>query len=92
VVRYYNSWIENTDQVAEEDAASAEASSHRHLPAISDPVATASRQSLPTADAELSDMNMSTTHSVDDVSKDNDREDDDDDEYEDINDVFCSFM
>jgi len=83
VARYYNSWIENTDQVAEEDAAStvsAEPSSH--LAAASDHVAPASRPSLPTADTDLS-------HSVDDVDKDNEDDDDDDD---DDTDVFRSFM
>jgi len=83
--RYYNSWIENTDQVAEEDAAStvsAEPSSH--LAAASDHVAPASRPSLHTADTELS-------HSVDDVDKDN-QDDDDDDDDDDDTDVFRSFM
>jgi len=92
VARYYNSWIENTDQIAEEDAAStvsAEASGHPHvhphLPAANDNVTTASAQSLPTADAELSD----STHSVDNVDK---YDDDDDDDDEDDSDIFRSFM
>jgi len=81
VDRYYNSWIENTDQVAEDDASSmvsAEASNRPEVePYSSDHVPVdAGRKS---ADGELSDWNVSATPSVDD--------DDDDD-----SDVFPSFM
>jgi len=89
--RYYNSWIENTDQVAEEDgtsAVSADASSHlasagdQHVAAAA--AAAASGQS--TADTELS----TTTHSGDHNDSDNEEEDDGDDDEDDI-DVFRSF-
>ena len=89
--RYYNSWIENTDQVAEEDgtsAVSADASSHlasagdQHVAAAA--AAAASGQS--TADTELS----TTTHSSDHNDSDNEEEDDGDDDEDDI-DVFRSF-
>ena len=89
--RYYNSWIENTDQVAEQDgtsAVSADASSHlasagdQHVAAAA--AAAASGQS--TADTELS----TTTHSGDHNDSDNEEEDDGDDDEDDI-DVFRSF-
>ena len=91
--RYYNSWIENTDQVAEEDgtsAVSADASSHlasagdQHVAAAAAAAAAASGQS--TADTELS----TTTHSGDHNDSDNEEEDDGDDDEDDI-DVFRSF-
>ena len=88
MARYYNSWIENTDQVAEEeDASTVSAEASSHPAAISDHVpAAASRQSLPPADTELS----TTSHSVD--NDDEDSGDDDDNDDEDDNDVFRSFM
>jgi len=84
VARYYNSWIENTDQEAEEDTPSvmsAEASSHPEPQSSAAGDHEASRQSRPSVDKELSEWNVSTTDSVDEV-------DDDDDDI----DVFCSFM
>jgi len=86
--RYYNSWIENTDQVAEEDgtsAVSADASSH--LASAGDQhVAAAAASGQSTADTELS----TTTHSGDHNDSDNEEEDDGDDDEDDI-DVFRSF-
>ena len=87
--RYYNSWIENTDQVAEEDgtsAVSADASSHLASAGDQHVAAAAAASGQSTADTELS----TTTHSGDHNDSDNEEEDDGDDDEDDI-DVFRSF-
>jgi len=86
--RYYNSWIENTDQLAEDDTSSAlsEPSSRQEVR----PQSPASSDHVPADDArKAADDELSTTHSADDSDA---ADDDDDEDEDDDSDVFRSFM
>ena len=91
--RYYNSWIENTDQAVDDDVSttvSAGRSEPSNQPEVQSPLSATGDDHPPvnaddrSAGNELSDWNMSTTPSDDD--------DDDDDDEDDDDDVFRSFM
>jgi len=100
VDRYYNSWIEDTDQVVEEDSSStmsasrSRASSRPQVPP--DLSAAGDREVVDpgrrSADNELSEWNVSTSQNVADDSGDDEDENDDDVDDDDDNDVFRSFM
>jgi len=96
VDRYYNSWIEDTDQVVDEDSSSTVSAGRSQAsrpevppdsPAVGDhEMIDVSRKS---ADNELSGWNASTSQNV--AESDSSDEDDDADDDDD-NDVFRSFM
>ena len=98
VDRYYNSWIEDTDQVVDEDSLSTVSAGQSQAsrpevppdsPAAGDhDMVDVSRKS---ADNDLSGWNVSTSQDVDDDDGSSD-EDDDDVDDDDDNDVFRSFM
>ena len=94
VDRYYNSWIENTDQAVDDDVSQSTVSAGQfepsNQPEVRSPLSVTADHPPVSAEHrsagnEMSDWNMSTTPSDDD-------DDDDDDDEDDDNDVFRSFM
>jgi len=83
VNRYYNSWIENTDQVVDEDVSSTLSAGPSESSNQPEAAAAGDHESL-NADIEMSDQNVSAALTDDDS-------DEDDDEDDDV-DVLRSFM